>query len=410
MLYNFFRIILYVLMIIISLFSSKRRKFIIKRLFGNYNFLKKNENYIWIHCSSVGEVNLSDSLIKKVLKEREERIFLSVFTDTGYENAIKKYAKEERIDIGLFPLDDYFLINKILNRINLKMLILIETEIWPNLISLASKKSKIILVNGRISDKSYKKYLKLKNILKNILTGKIDRFYMQTALDGERIKTLGATENKVFVVGNLKFDIDIENYSDTEKLKLKKEIKVEGRKIFVAGSTRTGEDEILVEAFKNLKKYILVLVPRHLERVPKIEEILKSNNLSYGKYSEIKELKEEKNVIIVDKMGVLRKFYSICDIAFVGGTLVNIGGHSLLEPLFFRKTPIFGEYLQNVKSIAKEILKREIGFKVSGASEIVLAIKNIETGKVNLSEIDDFFEKNRNVSSKILNGIKELID
>lgn len=410
MLYNFFRIILYVLMIIISLFSSKRRKFIIKRLFGNYNFLKKNENYIWIHCSSVGEVNLSDSLIKKVLKEREERIFLSVFTDTGYENAIKKYAKEERIDIGLFPLDDYFLINKILNRINLKMLILIETEIWPNLISLASKKSKIILVNGRISDKSYKKYLKLKNILKNILTGKIDRFYMQTALDGERIKTLGATENKVFVVGNLKFDIDIENYSDTEKLNLKKEIKVEGRKIFVAGSTRTGEDEILVEAFKNLKNYILVLVPRHLERVPKIEEILKNNNLSYGKYSEIKELKEEKNVIIVDKMGVLRKFYSICDIAFVGGTLVNIGGHSLLEPLFFRKTPIFGEYLQNVKSIAKEILKREIGFKVSGANEIVLAIKNIEAGKVNLSEIDDFFEKNRNVSSKILNGIKELID
>lgn len=410
MLYNFFRIILYVLMIIISLFSSKRRKFIIKRLFGNYNFLKKNENYIWIHCSSVGEVNLSDSLIKKVLKEREERIFLSIFTDTGYENAIKKYAKEERIDIGLFPLDDYFLINKILNRINLKMLILIETEIWPNLISLASKKSKIILVNGRISDKSYKKYLKLKNILKNILTGKIDRFYMQTDLDGERIKTLGATENKVFVVGNLKFDIDIENYSDTEKLNLKKEIKVEGRKIFVAGSTRTGEDEILVEAFKNLKNYILVLVPRHLERVPKIEEILKNNNLSYGKYSEIKELKEEKNVIIVDKMGVLRKFYSICDIAFVGGTMVNIGGHSLLEPLFFRKTPIFGEYLQNVKSIAKEILKREIGFKVSGANEIVLAIKNIETGKVNLSEIDDFFEKNRNVSSKILNGIKELID
>lgn len=409
MIYNFLRLILYIPLSIIIIFSGKKRKFIIKRLFQNFNNLKKGKDYIWIHCSSVGEINLSDSLIKKILLERKENILISMFTDTGYKIANKKYENEDRIDICYFPIDDYFMIKKILSKINIKLLIIIETEIWPNLIKLSSKKAKVILVNGRISDRSYRKYLKLKSITKALLTGKIDKFYMQTEIDAKRIKEIGATESKVFVVGNLKFDIEIEDYSMEEKLELRNKIKARNRKILVAGSTRTGEDEILLEVFKNLKNYILVLVPRHLERIPKLEKLLLENNFSFEKLSEIKDDQGKKDIIIVDEMGILRKFYSISDVAFVGGTLVNIGGHSLLEPLFFRKTPIFGKYLQNVKDISKEILKRNIGFKVENSKDILKAIKLIENHTVENKKIEDFFNENRNVALKILQEIDKII-
>lgn len=409
MIYNLLRILLWVPLKIVMIARPKKRIFIEKRLNQNFDFLKSEKPYIWLHCSSVGEINLSDALIKKILAEREEDILISIFTDTGYEIAQNKYSKEERIKIIYFPLDCKNEIRKILKRIDLKLLILIETEIWPNLISCVKKKGKIILVNGRISDKSFGKYLKLKRILKNVLD-KIDHFYMQTPLDGERIETIGADSRKVSVVGNLKFDIELQNYSEEEKDELKELIKAEDRKIFVAGSTRTGEDEIILDAFKHLKNYMLVLVPRHLDRIEKIEDILIKRKIKFSKYSSCLEEKAEKSeVIIVDKMGVLRKFYSVCDAAFVGGTLVNIGGHSLLEPLFYRKTPIFGKYLQNVKDIADEILKRGIGFKVDSSEDIAVSIGEIDHGHIKTDEIENFFAANQNTAQKITDEINKLI-
>lgn len=415
MIYNLLRALLYIPMRIVMLTNSEKNEFIKKRLKQDFNFLKSQNNYIWLHCSSVGEINLSDALIKKLLEERKEDILISVFTDTGYATGEKKYLNEDRIKIIYFPLDSKREIEKILSLINIKLLILIETEIWPNLIDLANKKGiRIALVNGRISDRSFKKYLKFKNFLKDILE-KIDNFYMQTPLDKEKIIKIGADASKVSVVGNLKFDIELTNYTDEEKSKLKDIIVSDEREIFVAGSTRTGEDEIILEAFKSLENHLLVLVPRHLDRVEKIEKLISERGLSYSKFSNLENGDNKKSdVIIVDKMGVLRKFYSIADIAFVGGTLVNIGGHSLLEPLYYRKTPLFGKYLQNVKDIAKEILDREIGYEVLNSDEIVEVIKKIENSnematEIKSVEIDKFFMENQNVASKILKEINEKI-
>lgn len=409
MIYTLLRILLFIPMKIIMVFNPKKRKFIETRLNQNFDFLKSDKEYIWLHCASVGEINLSDVLIKKLLAERKENILISIFTDTGYETAQNKYSKEERIKIIYFPLDSKRQLKKIIKKINLKLLILIETEIWPNLIRLAHKKGKVILVNGRISDKSFGKYLKFKGLLKGILA-KIDVFYMQTKLDGERIVEIGADKNRVQVSGNLKFDIELQNYSETEKDELKNIIKADGRKIFTAGSTRTGEEEIIIDAFKKLDNYMLVIVPRHLDRLEKIENIIRENNLTFTKYSDCIEGKGEKShIVLVDKMGVLRKFYAICNSAFVGGTLVNIGGHSLLEPLFYRKTPIFGRYLQNVKDIAEEIMKRGIGFKVENSDDIVVSIGEIDSQHINIKEIENFFEANQNVAQQILNGINKMI-
>lgn len=403
MLYNFFRLVIYIPLVFVYIFNSKKREFLKRRFFQDFAFLKNEKEYIWIHCSSVGEVNLSDSLIKKILEKKSENILLSVFTDTGFETAKKKYSTNDRIKIIYFPLDDYFLIKTILKNIRLKTLIVIETEIWPNLINLCSKVGKVILANGRISDKSFKRDKKIGFILKSLLGEKIDFFCVQTEIDKERFIELGAKKDRVEVTGNLKFDIELENFSEESKENLKNQIYYNGKKIFVCGSTRTGEDEILIESFKKLKNYLLVLVPRHLDRIPKLEELIKSQGLTYKKYSELEE--GDYQVLIVDKMGVLRKFYSIADITFVGGTLVNIGGHSLLEPLFYRKNPIFGKYLQNVKDISKEVLKREIGYLAENSEEIYENILKIEKNDLDSKKIEDFFRENQNVAEKILEKI-----
>jgi 3-deoxy-D-manno-octulosonic-acid transferase len=310
-----------------------------------------------------------------------------------------------------FPLDEKKVIKDILERIKLKILILIETEIWPNLIIECHKKGKVIIVNGRISDRSFGRYEKLSFYLKKLFKD-IDGFYMQSKLDSERIIKIGAEDNKVETSGNLKFDIDLEVFDEKTKEELKKSLGVCGRKIFIAGSTRTGENEIILEVFKKLTDTLLILVPRHIERVPVIEELIKKEKLSYRKYSKIDSDNFEKtDIILVDKIGVLRKLYSVADIVFVGGTLVNIGGHSLLEPLFYGKTPIFGPYLQNVKDISKEILRKNIGYKVENIEEFVETINKIEENSdIYKKNIDAFFEENNRTADKILKKIDKLLE
>ena len=381
--------------------NDKMKSFIDKRLKQDFSDLKK-EDYIWIHCSSVGEVNLSEDLVNKFYSISRKNILISVFTDTGYENAVKKYSAKNKIKVIYFPIDDKDKIQEILKKINLQLLVLVETELWPNLINEVNKnKSRIVIVNGRISDRSYPRYKKMKFLLKSML-GKIDYFYMQSEIDKNRITDLGASNEKVENIGNLKFSISLEKYSDEEKKEYKEFLNILDRKIFVAGSTRTGENEIILNVFEKLKNTVLIIVPRHLENVDKIINLIDKSKLSFIKYSEIeKGNTNKKDIIVVDKMGVLRKLYSISDIAFVGGTLVNIGGHNLLEPLFYRKKPIFGKYTQNVTDISKEILKRNIGFQVQNESEFLEAINSLEKNNNN-DEINNFFEENKFISLNIV--------
>jgi len=405
MFYQIIRRILQPFILILMMIGGKKGEFLKKRLKQDFSSLKKEE-YIWVHCSSVGEINLSETLIKKLLDNRKERILLTMFTDTGIGVARDKFVKNERVDIFYFPLDDR---KNILDRIKLNLLILVETEIWPNLITEIGRKSKVIIVNGRISDRSFRRYQKLSSYLKKIFLY-VDRFYMQSDEDSRRIIEIGAEKSRVETLGNLKFDISFQEYSEDEKRELRELFSVKGRKVFTAGSSRSGEYEILLDTFKEMEDTVLILVPRHIERTPQIEEIVKKYGFTYKKYSEIEQKSLGKtDIVIVDKIGVLRKIYSITDIAFVGGTLVNIGGHSLLEPLFYGKTPIFGPYLQNVKEISKEILELNLGYKVKDTTEFLQAIKNIEKNQEKSYEkIRELFKKNSRTADKIIEKLNKL--
>ncbi|MDR1832228.1 MAG: 3-deoxy-D-manno-octulosonic acid transferase [Fusobacteriaceae bacterium] len=392
--------------------NQKKRNFFKKRLTQRFDDLPAGP-YIWIHCASVGEINLSDALIRLFLEKRSERILLTCITDAGMAQAIEKYRKEARILLRYFPIDDKKQIGAALSKCESCLLVLVETELWPNLIRSVHRMPKggVVLVNGRISDKSFGRYRLIRFFLKHFLS-EIDAFYMQSEEDAGRVIELGAAPEAVLSMGNLKFDIRREPVPEEVQSRFRNILKPAGRKIFVAGSTRTGENEILLEALKKLPNTLLVIAPRHIENSVRIDELIRSRGFTCKRFSRLEEIwknTDPVDVVLVDSIGKLKILYSLCDLAFVGGTLVNIGGHSLLEPLCYNKTPVFGPYLQNVRDISGEILRRDIGFLVKNADELVLAAQKIlarDEASVKAA-VDAFFEAHRDVASRTLRHLEQ---
>ena len=412
-LYNLLRILLYFVIMILAIFNGKLLKFFKSRLFqkiGNDNFLKEGEEAILIHFSSVGEFNLSQELIEKILESgKKEKIILSVMTDTGFSAVNKKYSENDNVKVFYFPLDDFFVLRKIYKKYKIRKTIIIETEIWPNLYYFAAKNGKLFIVNGRLTERKLKSYLKFKWFIRNTVN-RAEKIMVQSDFDKKRYEKLGISENKIKVYKNLKYSIKYNEISDEKKKYYFDTVLDKDKKIIVCGSTRPNEEKIWLEVLKRINQnneYQLVLVPRHLERIGEIEKIILENfsKKDYLLLTAIEKnkinLEEEnkKEIVIIDKMGILTDFYQLADFVFVGGTLVNIGGHSILEPLFYGKKPIIGKCFQNIEEIVRDA--QELGFIeiVENENEIIEYLKKSEN--VNTKR---FFEKNNEID-KILNEI-----
>ena len=334
-------------------------------------------------------------------------------TDTGKEAIKKTYENNENIRIIYFPLDDYFLLKKLYMTFQIKKTIIIETEIWPNLYSVSKKYSELYILNGRLTEKNLKTYLKIKFLIKKILN-KAKKIMVQSEEDKTRYLNLGVEKEKIYVFKNLKYSIKYEILSEDKRKNYKENYIIDNRKIIVCGSTRPGEEKIWLEVFREINRdneYQLIFVPRHLERIHEIindiketdikqsdtgqfgiSQISDNNKKSYSLFSE----KEKSDIIIVDKIGILRDFYQLADFVFVGGTLVNIGGHSVLEPLYYGKMPIIGQYYQNIEEIVKEAEKMNFIKIVKNKDEIIEYLKKSE-----IIDTSEFFRKNNEID-KIL--------
>ena len=412
-LYNLLRILLYFVIMILAMFNGKLLKFFKSRLFqkiGNDNFLKEGEEAILIHFSSVGEFNLSQELIEKILESgKKEKIILSVMTDTGFSAVNKKYSENDNVKVFYFPLDDFFVLRKIYKKYKIKKTIVIETEIWPNLYYFAAKNGKLFIVNGSLTERKLKSYLKFKWFIRNTVN-RAEKIMVQSDFDKKRYEKLGISENKIKVYKNLKYSIKYNEISDEKKKYYFDTVLDKNKKIIVCGSTRPDEEKIWLEVLKRINQnneYQLVLVPRHLERIGEIEKIIleKFSKKDYLLLTAIEknkinlEAENKKEIVIIDKMGILTDFYQLADFVFVGGTLVNNGGHSILEPLFYGKKPIIGKCFQNIEEIVRDA--QELGFIeiVENENEIIEYLKkseNVDTKR--------FFEKNNEID-KILNEI-----
>lgn len=405
--YNLIRFFLYLVIMILALFNKKLLIFFKTRLFqkiSNENFLEKDEKTILIHLSSVGEFNLSVELIEKILL-RNEKIVISVMTDTGFSVINKKYGNNKSVKILYFPLDDFFALKKIYKKYKIKKTIIIETEIWINLYYLAAKFGELFVVNGRLTDKKMKSYKKFGWFINSSLN-RVKKILVQSEKDALRYESLKMKNKKIKVFKNLKYSIKYDILSEEKKNKYFEEILDKNKKIIVCGSTRESEEKIWLEVLKKINKkneYQLVLVPRHLERIKKVEdEILKLfSRESYSLFSDFEVWKNLKKteIVIVDKMGVLTDFYQMADFVFVGGTLVNIGGHSILEPLFYGRKPIIGKYFQNIEEIVNDAKKLNFVEIVQNEDKIINYLKKEE--KINTKE---FFEKNNEID-KIISEI-----
>jgi 3-deoxy-D-manno-octulosonic-acid transferase len=361
---------------------------------------------LWFHCASLGEVRAIEPLIKRLAGDE--------FIITTMTHSAHVYAKEKKLSpcIYFLPLDFTFIVRKVIKRVKADMLILVETEIWPGLVTEAAKSGmKVISINGRLSSNSYAYYQLLKPLWKKVLS-KIDMVSARSAEDADRFIALGCPAGRLKISGNIKYDT-LFNMPEVSRAELgfaPKDL------ILAAGSTRGGEEEIILAEWIRLREkhgnIRLVIAPRHITRAPEIAQLCRNMGIDFR-------LKTDASVgnsdcLILDTFGELQKYYAVCDIALIGGSLVDNGGQNPIEPAAFAKPVVFGVYMQNFSEEARGLENSGGGIRVTGREELFIALDRLisdpghraRTGECAKRAVDNqkgAVEKTLSIIEKVLN-------
>jgi len=320
------------------------------------------DNLVWVHAVSVGEAISAVPLVKKMLERYPDiSILLTTTTPTGSERvqAAFKDMLGHRVYHCFMPYDFPFAYPLFFSRVKPKALIIMETEIWPNLLSACDKRNiPITIANGRLSPLSAKRYAWLGSVMHKMVQP-IKQVAAQSELDAQRFRNLGFVEKGVMNTGNIKFDFELPSYLQKDGQELKSQLG-ENRLVWIAASTHEGEEAFILEAYKNLKKQcddlLLLLVPRHPDRFNKVANLCHDSGLSIIRRSSKQAATNEVDVFLGDTMGEMMLFYAASDIVFVGGSLEPIGGHNLLEPAALGLPITTGHYLFNFIEISEKLM------------------------------------------------------
>lgn len=340
----------------------------------------KGKRPIWLHCVSVGE-SIAAVPLARALKERypDTPLVVSTVTDTGNRVAREKMPFADAV--FYLPLDLFWVVRRVVRLIAPEMFVVVETEIWPNLFREFSRAGvPVALVNGRISDHSAGRYKAAAFFMRHALDG-VSGFGMQSPLDAERIAAAGAEKGRIDVTGNIKFDQPELVMSEAERVALRHSLGLRANeRLLLAGSTHEGEETAVLDAFINIRQrhsdLTLLLAPRHPERFARVEEVLREKGLACVRRTKAAG-REGEPVILLDTMGELGKLYAVCDVAFVGGSLVDTGGHNLLEPAGWGKPLIFGSHTHNFREIAEKLLAAGGGCRVEDAAGLQQAFEDL---------------------------------
>jgi 3-deoxy-D-manno-octulosonic-acid transferase len=396
-LYNIFQIfsliLLSPLLLVKAIISPKYRGRILLRLgIGIEELIQKlpvGQQRIWIHALSVGEVLSAHPLVKELRLARPSiTLIFSASTKTGEELARNVMAKEVDLFIP-FPLDIFSVARKFINLIAADLFVLVETDFWPNFIHTINRKgTPAILVNGRISQKSFARYQRFRFIFLPMF--KIFKFIsMQTESDAKKMIDLGVNADRVKALGNLKYDAvlpDMVGWDQEQRPTsfYRQQFGISPEKVvWIAGSTHPGEEVAILTAYKRLSllfpDLFLVVAPRDVERGREVKEI--ADKLGLTVRLRTAPLQDEEfpgaPLLILDTMGELSRMYSFCNIAFIGGSLVPDGGHNPLEPAAFAKPILFGPYMDDFTEIASDLLEKDAAIVCHDEDEIFEVMKKL---------------------------------
>ncbi len=331
---------------------------------------------IWIQAVSLGEVKSVAPLVRKINAGGVRPVFLTTTTETGYRVA------NELLGIGnaiaYFPLDFSPIVRRVLARVKPKTIVLFETEIWPNLIRAASSLHiPISIVNGRISQRSFRFYRLIPGIFRNVFS-RISFAGMQSPRDADRAVALGARPDAVKVCGNMKFDAAPEPPSTEEIERLRCELMLEkDSPLIVAGSTHEGEERALLEAYpKVLAKQPharLLLAPRHPQRFDAVDELIREMGLEVRRRTRARDGvgTNSRAVLLLDTVGELARVYALATVTFVGGSLARVGGHNIIEPASMGKPVLFGPHMHHLDDVKEAFLSENGAVRVNDARELL---------------------------------------
>ncbi len=375
---------------------------------------------IWIHALSVGEV-ISALPLLYAIKDRypSRSISFTVKTDQGMKVAREKIGGE--VDNLLpMPLDCWWSIGRLVNYIRPSVLLLVEGDIWPGLLYCLKKRGiNVILINGRISPRTFRHYKRFRFFSRKLLDY-LDLCLMQSDLDKDRLLKIGLSDEKTVSVGNIKFDRDWTPMDDeehgywTEQFHLRPE-----NRVWVAGSTHEGEEEIVLKTYKRLKDrfpdLVLIIAPRKIERAEDVYRLSVQMGLKTRRRTDsVVDGKQPYQVLILDTIGELGRVYGLADISFVGGSMVPIGGHNLLEPASFGCPVLFGVHTYNFLLMSQLLIGAGGGKRIDSSEGLFITVQGLLFDKAGLnhmgSRAKEFVEKNSGAVGRVIKHIGGYIE
>jgi 3-deoxy-D-manno-octulosonic-acid transferase len=351
----------------------ERLGFVPRRLLGG-----ARQPSIWVHAVSVGEVLAVDHLARRLRASLPDyRVLVSTTTDTGQKLARSRFGDE---NVFYFPLDFAFAVRSYLNVIRPELVVIAETEFWPNFLRLArANGARIAVVNARISDRSLPGYRRLRDVFNRILDN-VDLFLTQTQEDRRRLIEIGARIDRVQVGGNLKFDSPTPEETPLVANLRSAFHNSDAQPVLVCGSTMEGEEALLLRAFENVRasyaKSVMVLAPRHPERFQKVADLIARLGIPLWRRSQWKGETLAGGVFLLDSIGELAAAYSLADIASVGGSLVFHGGHNILEPAQFGVPIVTGNSYENFRDVVRLFLSSD-AVRIVGPAELPLVFMDL---------------------------------
>jgi len=330
---------------------------------------------IWIHASSMGEVRVGAALAH-ALTERGASILASAMTETGYQ-LLDAAFPDQAVKIRA-PFDLHSAVSSVLDTYKPSALVIVETELWPTLLSCTAERGiPIFIVNGRLSDKSFPKYKNTRWFWRSILTG-INRFYMRSQLDADRMIALGVEFSRVENAGSLKSSATTAKSTGT--LEMVGRILHPDLNIWIAGSTRPGEEEVIFKAHRELQRrhphLQLWIAPRHPERFDEVADLIMSMEIPVVRWSEVASgASPSTGILLIDEMGILPELYEYARIAFVGGSLKPFGGHNPMEPAICGVPVIFGPHMDTQRENADLLIQEKLAVVVEDESAIVTEVE-----------------------------------